>query len=65
MDKIKVVLGWPKYSFRFSVTSYRKTQTNFLANLVYFIYQPKLISKTILGVKSNMQIGTCIMIPLT
>ena len=26
------VFGWPKSSFRFSITSYGKVQTNFLAN---------------------------------
>ena len=26
------ILGWPKSSFKLSITSYRKTHTNFLAN---------------------------------
>lgn len=31
-DEILDVLGWPKNSFKFSITVYGKVQTNFLAN---------------------------------
>ena len=31
------ILGWPKSSFRFFISCYRKIQTNFLANPVYVL----------------------------